>query len=69
MSAPKINDEQLKKVNGGIMDDEILSPTFGKEILCPTCHKGDMIKLSKNTVWAKDSNDTYCCERCHCTFK
>ena len=69
MSVSKINDENLDKVSGGIMDDEIFSSTFGQEILCPTCHKGDMVHDSKSRSWAKDSNDPYCCERCHVTFK
>lgn len=68
MSVSKINDENLDKVSGGIMDEEILSSTFGQEILCPTCHKGDMVYNSKTRSWAKDSNDPYCCERCHVTF-
>ena len=69
MSVSKINDENLSKVNGGIMDDQILSPTFGQDILCPTCHMGDKVYPTSKFDWSKGSSDPYCCERCHVTFK
>lgn len=37
MSANKVNDEELKKVSGGMVSDEILDDDFGKEIICPAC--------------------------------
>lgn len=71
MSAAMINDEQLNKVTGGIMDEDIASKQYHKEAICPNCHSGDQVILTINAglgLKPEDIHEKYYCKRCSVTF-
>lgn len=70
MSPDMINDEQLNTVTGGIEEDDILAPGFGKDAICPHCKNKptDEVILSANAKLGYTPSEKYYCKRCSVTF-
>ena len=65
----KISNENMNKVNGGMLDKDIASLTYNKDIVCPNCGASskDDIELNKDQDILVHPQK-YHCKHCGCYF-
>ncbi len=59
-----VPDEQLNKVTGGYVEDDIGYDTFGKNIICPYCNSSDRLVLERKTSDDILNPGNYYCNNC-----